>query len=296
MENKPQLYIPRKVFNKIMFWVDKCPLEVSGMGIISYDESKHFFYVRDVFLLEQEVTSSTTDIDPKALGKLEHELYVNKVKGDLNFWWHSHVNMAVFWSSQDKDTITQMGSQGYCVATVFNKKREMRSALCAKYEANFGLKSTVFVDELQTIIHDPLPSQSELSDWTKQYEERVKEKEYNYSKAYPVHGIKNSHIASHKNKTPSSTVAKDIDINKWKSPAPWMVTNLKNQFKVLDVTNSKELKELDKEWIVSAATIGVSLNYMSYLEEYLDYEHYSVLDDFYKKFNENNPKFDWSLT
>lgn len=49
-------------------------------------------------------------------------------EGMFNFWWHSHVNMGVFWSGTDMDTIRQIGSQGFVVATVFNKKNEMLDA------------------------------------------------------------------------------------------------------------------------------------------------------------------------
>src|SRR4051812_46170542 len=120
-ESKPSLMISRLIFAKLMHWIDKAPGEIGGMGIISFDEENNFFWIRDVYLVKQEVTSASTDLDATALGQLEYELHKNKITGNLNFWWHSHVNMGVFWSSQDKETINELGSKGFCVATVFNK-------------------------------------------------------------------------------------------------------------------------------------------------------------------------------
>lgn len=170
---KPRLFIPRKVHQKIMHFVSKCDLEVSGMGLCSYVADGNYFWVRDVYLLEQEVGSAHTDIDAKALGKLEYECLRDKREGDLNFWWHSHVNMNVFWSGQDTETITNIGKNGYCLATVFNKRGEMRSAV--SFASQFG---TMLVDELETKVYDAEPSKSDLEQWDAEIKAKVRERKF----------------------------------------------------------------------------------------------------------------------
>lgn len=172
--NKPRLYIPRKVHQKIMHFVTECDSEVSGMGLCSYDQAKNYFWVRDVYLLDQEVGSAHTDIDAESLGKLEYECLRDKREGDLNFWWHSHVNMGVFWSGQDTQTINSIGKNGYCLATVFNKRSEMRSAVA--FSTQFG---NIFLDELETIIYDAPPSKTDIEVWNSELSTKVRKPKYN---------------------------------------------------------------------------------------------------------------------
>lgn len=171
--SKPRLYIPRAVFNKVMFFVSKCEIEVSGMGLCSYEPNGNYFWVRDVFLLEQEAGGAHTDIDAAALGKLEHKVLSEKLPGELNFWWHSHVNMPTFWSGTDLDTIHTIGANGYCLATVFNKKKEMRSAVCHLNTDGYLKGKVTFEDELETIVYDPQTKEEEQA-WERELAEKVK--------------------------------------------------------------------------------------------------------------------------
>ena len=174
--NKPRLYIPRKVYQKVMHFVNECSSEVSGFGLCSYVPDKNYFWVRDVFLLDQEVGSAHTDIDAEALGKLEYECLRDKREGELNFWWHSHVNMSVFWSGQDTQTINNIAKNGYCLATVFNKKNEMRSAV--SFKSQFGV---MFIDELDTIVYDPEPSANDIATWNDEIKAKVRERVHRFA-------------------------------------------------------------------------------------------------------------------
>ncbi len=145
-----KLEIPKAVYDKIMYWVDKADFEVSGFGTVKFEAG--VFTVTDAILLQQEGGSAHTDIDPLAMSKAMFRL--KDADGELKFWWHSHVNMPVFWSGTDKQTIEELGVQGWIVATVFNKKEEMRSAFCCRSEqALLGVKPA-FYDELETEIPD----------------------------------------------------------------------------------------------------------------------------------------------
>jgi len=166
--------IQQITYDKIMHWINKTDMEVSGFGHVAYDEDTATFNVLDAYLLKQEGGAAHTDIDAAALGKLMYDK--RNCEGHLRFWWHSHVNMAVFWSGTDRKTIEDMGKNGWCLATVFNKKYEMRSALAYKYDSEFG-DGLEFVDDISTdIIHDiDLSLQAQ---WDAEFTANVSEKKY----------------------------------------------------------------------------------------------------------------------
>lgn len=134
-------------YRKIMHWIRKAgKYEISGFGNVVYDEEAQTFLVTDAYLLEQENTGVTTDINDNAVGKLMYEHHKSKVKGELRFWWHSHAWMDVFWSGTDLETIEKLGKGGWFLNTVFNLKEEMRSAVYTTQPI------PAFEDELPTTV------------------------------------------------------------------------------------------------------------------------------------------------
>jgi hypothetical protein len=168
-----EVQIPSLVYEKIMHWIDKTDIEVSGFGKCTYHESG-ILEVHDVYLLEQEGGAAHTDIDSKALGKL---MFQTKDKpGELRFWWHSHVNMQVFWSGTDTQTIKDMAKNGWIAATVFNKKREMRSAIGYVTNSFFG-DSVHIEDNLPTYILSSTSPDLKKA-WDFEFDSNVKEKKF----------------------------------------------------------------------------------------------------------------------
>lgn len=143
---KPQIFLPADIRNKIQFIVDHCDKEVSGLGTVVFDKKQNGYRVTSAILLDQEVGSAHTDIDDKAVAQALYES--RNDEGELAFWWHSHVNMATFWSSQDHETMEAIGKNGLCVAIVFNKKEEMRGAIVMSPS---GMPS-VKVDDVDIVI------------------------------------------------------------------------------------------------------------------------------------------------
>jgi len=164
--------IDNMVYQKIMHWVNKATGEVSGLGKLAIDKNTGVITIKSAILLKQENTGSTTDIDAQAVGKAMFEL--RNEEGHLNFWWHSHVNMDVFWSGTDMDTIKQIGEQGFVVATVFNKKREMLSCLYRKSDELFP---ETFINEIPTQIVDHISPET-FAEWDRDFEEKCKVKVY----------------------------------------------------------------------------------------------------------------------
>ena len=164
--------VDEEVYAKIMHWIDKAPGEVSGLGKVELVNG--LFRVTSAILLKQENTSVTTDIDAAAVGKAMFEL--KDAPGAMNWWWHSHVNMSVFWSGTDLDTIHQIGNNGWCLATVYNKKRESRSCY---FQKGTQFIPSILVDDIptRTIF---LTTDSTIDSWDKEFDDKVETKKFQY--------------------------------------------------------------------------------------------------------------------
>lgn len=139
-------------YNKIMHWCKKAaPQEISGLGNVTYDKEAGVMRVTDVWLLEQENGAATTDIDDEAVGKLMYKHHTltreGEIEGDLKLWWHSHVNMGVFWSGTDMDTIQQLGDGGWFLNSVFNLKEEIKTCI------SMTDPMKLFIDDIPTFIN-----------------------------------------------------------------------------------------------------------------------------------------------
>lgn len=173
-ERSFNLVIRPEVHQKVMYWVDKCHLEVSGFGKVVYHQGTDTFEVIAAYLLDQEVGPVHTNIDAASLGKLMYQTH--KEEGELKWWWHSHVNMSTFWSGTDKDTIKELGHQGWAVATVFNKKGEHRSALAYRTEhPTLGVQGHM-VDELPLKVGYAVAAH-EQEVWAEELSAKVREPE-----------------------------------------------------------------------------------------------------------------------
>jgi hypothetical protein len=158
--------IDNLVYQKIMHWIDKATGEVSGLGKLTIDKETGVIDIKSAILLKQSNTGTSTEIEAEAIAKAMYE--TRNDEGHLNFWWHSHVNMNVFWSGTDLDTIRDIGKQGFVVATVFNKKREMLSCLYRKGDDIFP---ETFIDGLDTKIVDFIDN-TLIEQWDKEFDEK----------------------------------------------------------------------------------------------------------------------------
>lgn len=120
----PKIRMSAEAYQKIAHWVEQAPGEISGLGLV--EETEYGFYIPEVFLLEQECTSSDTELDQSAIADLMNEIMDRDIDlvSQLRFWWHSHANMDVFWSSVDEQCISDFNADKYMVSIVFNKNKK----------------------------------------------------------------------------------------------------------------------------------------------------------------------------
>ena len=157
------LHIPDSIYDKIMYWVNKTNYEVSWWGLLDYDKDTNVFTVMDIFLLDQEVSGASTEISANAIHKLMYETKDSPYY--LRWWGHSHVKMDVFWSGTDMQTMTENSENGWLLSTVFNQKRELKTAFCQNNPVS------LFVDNIDTKI---VSLRNE--DWDTEFELKVKTK------------------------------------------------------------------------------------------------------------------------
>jgi hypothetical protein len=145
-----------------MHWVNKSDHEVSGLGTLQVMDGA--LLVTDAMLLPQKNGRAHTDIEPEDVAKLEYEL--RNSDGHLRFWWHSHVDMPVFWSIQDLSTQKDLAAGGWFLSTVFNKKDEMRSSICMSKPLPLLMDN--IPNEVLSLV-DP----KQIDQWNEEYRQNV---------------------------------------------------------------------------------------------------------------------------
>lgn len=103
--------------------------EVSGLGTVKLI-NRHDLLIEEVFLLKQKCTPVETVLDQKDVARLINEMVrEGRDTSLLKLWWHSHVEMPVFWSlGTDEVTISKLGRK-WMLSLVCNKFGDMLARL-----------------------------------------------------------------------------------------------------------------------------------------------------------------------
>ena len=145
-----KIVIGREAFDDIMYYVNKTNFEISGFGAVEVIDGVPT--VTSIYIMDQENSSAETELDGASIAKVEYEHLKSGRPGDLRFWWHSHVNMQVFWSGTDMSAIEMLAENGWFIHGVFNKQYESRLA----YSNNEPI--SVFIDDIEMEIDESLVS------------------------------------------------------------------------------------------------------------------------------------------
>ncbi len=167
-----KILIPRKEWNKIRYWVDISPVEISGVGIVKPTKTTTVngktviteLTVEKVLLLRQRNSATLTDIDTQALLELMAEYAEDSEY--IRLWWHSHVNFDVFWSGTDEATINDFHAD-WMLSIVTNKKNENK----ARLDIYNPIRTMIKVNEL-VIVDGTEEDEAELY---KEYQEKCSE-------------------------------------------------------------------------------------------------------------------------
>ena len=117
----PKVFILPEAKKKLDLFIELARGEISGLGdVVQINE--YDFLIEDLFILDQECTGSKTKLDQEKIGQMITQLVVmGKDTAKTKLWWHSHVNMGVFWSVTDDDTAAEFNN-GWMLCLVGDKK------------------------------------------------------------------------------------------------------------------------------------------------------------------------------
>ena len=167
-----EIVFSRKALIKQWQYVHQSDGEIGWVGLARVNkEDELLIHVDDVFLVEQTVTTATTDLDPKALIELGKSLS-SEQREQLCFWGHSHVTMDVSPSSTDDKTMETLFSNcPWAIRAILNKAGKMRTDL---FLYNEGL----VVKDCEWSLPGFRLTPKFLTDITKEIKEKVSKKVY----------------------------------------------------------------------------------------------------------------------
>ncbi|MDB5163993.1 MAG: hypothetical protein JWS12_611 [Candidatus Saccharibacteria bacterium] len=118
----PTLIMPYQMWQKIMAYVQACPVEINGFGMI--DRLGNQLQLSNIFILEQTAEPAAVEIDPIALGRFITDMVLQgEDTARMRFQWHSHVRMPAFFSGTDMANI-EAYTADWMVSMVTNKLGE----------------------------------------------------------------------------------------------------------------------------------------------------------------------------
>ena len=162
-----KIQINEDAYNKIMFWTEKADFEVSGLGLVTIEDK--VLTIQDAILVKQEGSAAETEMSGDAIN---NALYTHrKKKGDIRLWWHSHVNMGVFASATDQNTIRELGEHGWFISLIVNKSGD---TYLAYYQ---GTPFRMFAEKIELEIMSDVNIAWEKK-MTKEFTDNVTEKVY----------------------------------------------------------------------------------------------------------------------
>ena len=209
-DRRYRLYFLKKAYDKMRLYVELCEQEIGWLGYVEKLQDGTGYMVTDVFLLDQEVHATTTELSPTAIIDYYNELdeagrdnFLKKCK----LWGHSHVNMGTTPSGQDDTQGLELSKDvdDFYIRLITNKKGEYNITFYDK-----EIKAKVMTDEVILYSPEGIELRKEIQEEIKQ---KVKQKTYTTS-SYSGNTY-NARDDYFKNKTGvSSTKSKKLEVSK----------------------------------------------------------------------------------
>lgn len=140
LDAKAKIIVDKIAQRKMELVVDLCPTEVGWLCLVKR-EGPLQFRVMDLYLVDQGVHASTTELDPDAVARLNRQMWTDNIitmenqhEVGLYLWGHSHVNMGTFASGQDDTQFkTLYGAEPpFYIRVITNKKGEISTDVFVK--------------------------------------------------------------------------------------------------------------------------------------------------------------------
>lgn len=120
------LLFEEPVWKKITLYTAKADGEISGMGRV--ERQGDTLICTEVALMPQECTGAHTEITGESISTFLSDIGQNRPEtwGQWLVWWHSHVNMAPTFSTQDEETLRMLSNanEQWFLGLCINKRNE----------------------------------------------------------------------------------------------------------------------------------------------------------------------------
>lgn len=131
----PMLEFTPLAWEKLQLYLGLSSREISGFGLV--EEKGEGFIVTDVFILKQQVTHTSTEINQDAVLNLLQEMVEKEIDpSKVKLWWHSHASMKPFLSTTDEGTLELLVSNAaagdFMFAVVGNTRGEVKAYLAVE--------------------------------------------------------------------------------------------------------------------------------------------------------------------
>lgn len=108
--------------------VNNCAVEIAWHGLISVNEDRSIFTVRDILVYPQKIAAATVDIDEKQY-EIWHQALSNTDYNSIRMQGHSHVDFSTSPSGRDTNTYTELmqyvKEDGFYIFLINNKKNNI---------------------------------------------------------------------------------------------------------------------------------------------------------------------------
>lgn len=127
-DKEPKVFIYKNALDKMKQYIDACDKEIGWLATAV--KSKNNYIIKDCFLFEQEVASTTCELTEEGLSNFAQEIIQlpNGVEiwNEIKCWGHSHVNMGVSPSTQDEKQFNwfMKNQDDFFIRIIGNKKEE----------------------------------------------------------------------------------------------------------------------------------------------------------------------------
>jgi hypothetical protein len=129
-----KILVTDDVAKKMNFLTQICDVEISGLGTV-HEHVDGTIVVDGLYVFKQQCNPGFTQIDREDLSAFYTKMIEDGKEEEINrmkFWWHSHVNMPVFWSGTDIQNMVDLNNSNYLVSIVTNKSSDWKAAVKIK--------------------------------------------------------------------------------------------------------------------------------------------------------------------
>jgi proteasome lid subunit RPN8/RPN11 len=126
---KPVMHVPLEQWQLMTAFVQTCPVEICGYGLVD-QIGLTTFLVEKAYILDQNVGEAHARVDKMVIGQHQVDLERQGIdSGRIRLQWHSHGHGGAYVSPIDLDNIENYPGDEWMISLVLNKRGEFAAQL-----------------------------------------------------------------------------------------------------------------------------------------------------------------------